>query len=193
MPSFHCNARFFLVTYAQCATLDPWAIVAHFAGLEAECIVARESHADGGTHLHVFVDFARKFQSRRTDIFDVDGYHPNIEASKGRPEHGYDYAIKEGDVVAGGLERPTPRHNGVVDKWSVLAGAETDAEFWQLARELAPRELICNYPAMRKYADNQFKRTVGEYVTPNSVTIDTGTIPELDYWRAQNLRVVEGR
>ncbi len=80
--TFILNARYFLITYPQCDGLDEWAVNDHFGSLGAECIVAREDHADGGTHLHVFCDFGRKFRSRRANIFDVDGHHPNIERSK---------------------------------------------------------------------------------------------------------------
>lgn len=101
--SFRFQARYALLTYAQCGDLDPWAVNDHLAELGAECIIAREVHADGGTHLHAFVDFGRKFRTQRTDVFDVGDHHPNISPSYGTPEKGFDYAIKDGDVVAGGL------------------------------------------------------------------------------------------
>ena len=101
--SFSFNARYALFTYPQCGDLDPFAVSDHFSEMGAECIVAREAHADGGTHLHAFVDFGRKYRTRRVDAFDVAGQHPNVSPSHGTPAKGYDYAIKDGDVVAGGL------------------------------------------------------------------------------------------
>lgn len=98
--------RYVLLTYAQCGDLDPFEVCNHLASLNAECIIGRESHEDGGTHLHVFADFGTKFRSRNVRIFDVGGYHPNVSPSKGRPGEGWDYATKEGNIVAGGLERP---------------------------------------------------------------------------------------
>lgn len=50
----------------------------HISTLGGECIVAREDHADGGTHLHVFCDFGRKFRSRKADVFDVDDHHQTL-------------------------------------------------------------------------------------------------------------------
>ena len=108
--TFHCNARYFLLTYSQCGELDPWKVSDHLGELRGECIVAREAHADGGTHLHAFVDFGRKFRSRRTSIFDVDNHHPNVSATHSTPREGFDYACKDGDIVAGGLGRPEPRN-----------------------------------------------------------------------------------
>ena len=109
MPAkqFSFNARYVLLTYAQCSDLDAWAVNDHLAFLGGECIIGRELHADGGTHLHAFCDFGKKFRSRRGDIFDVDGHHPNVVPSRGNPERGYDYAIKDGNIVAGGLARPS--------------------------------------------------------------------------------------
>lgn len=71
MSSFSFNARYALLTYAQCGDLDPFAVSDHFTELGAECIVAREDHADGGTHLHSFVDFGRKYR------VDPEPYRPD--------------------------------------------------------------------------------------------------------------------
>ena len=70
MP-FNFNARYALLTYSQCGDLDGVEVSNHFTKLGAECIVAREAHADGGIHLHAFVDFGPecKFRSRRSDVF----------------------------------------------------------------------------------------------------------------------------
>ncbi|UJO02129.1 Rep [Bat associated gemykibivirus 1] len=95
--SFKFQARYVLLTYAQCGDLDPWVVSDHLSSLGAECIIGRENHSDGGIHLHAFVDFGKRFSTRNVQKFDVGGCHPNIEPSKGRPWAGYDYAIKDGD------------------------------------------------------------------------------------------------
>ena len=100
---FRFQARYALLTYAQCGELDPFRVVEHLGSLRAECIIGRESHVTGGLHLHAFVGWERKFSTRDCRAFDVDGHHPNIVASYGTPESGWDYACKEGDIVAGGL------------------------------------------------------------------------------------------
>ena len=106
MP-FRFQAKYGLLTYAQCGDLDPFAVVTRLSELGAECIVGREIHEDGGIHLHAFFSFEKKRNLKNERIFDVEGVHPNIQASYGTPEKGYDYAIKDGDVVGGGLERPS--------------------------------------------------------------------------------------
>nr|WAE43275.1 MAG: replication associated protein [Cressdnaviricota sp.] len=167
MP-FRFQARYALLTYSQCGDeLAPDRIVNCLSALAAECIIGRESHEDGGIHLHVFVDFGRKFRSGAVDVFDVDGFHPNISSSYGTPEKGYDYAIKDGDVVAGGLERPSGRGNGKADLvWSEIAAAETRDEFWELCRRLAPKTLLSSFPSLRAYAEWHYRPHIAEYESP---------------------------
>lgn len=181
--AFVTNARYVLLTYSQSEGLDPFSIVEHLSGMGAECIIARESHSDGGTHLHAFVDFGRKFRTRRHDVYDVDGFHPNISPSLGNPARGYDYAIKDGDIVAGGLERP-----GEVDRsekrdyYAEICMAPTRAEFWRLARELAPRLLLANFNSLAAYADWNY-RVDPEPYRPNPEHIfNTSGYGELDEW-----------
>ena len=74
------DARFVLLTYAQCGSLHGQQVVEHlYNHVGAASVVYREQHADGGEHLHAFVAFERPFSSRVTTVFDVEGFHPNIE------------------------------------------------------------------------------------------------------------------
>ena len=188
MSAFRFQNRYALLTYAQCGDLDPWAINNRLAELGAECIIAREEHADGGTHLHAFVDFGRKFSSRRSDIFDVGGHHPNISPSYGSPEKGFDYAIKDGDVVAGGLERPngkTVSPSG--DPWPTIVLAESRDQFFQLCLELAPRALCTSFPSLSKYADWKYRMDPVPYRHDPSYNFDLGRFPELLQWSHDSL------
>ena len=137
--TFNFNAKYVLLTYAQCGDLDPWAVVDHLAELRAECIIGREAHADGGTHLHCFAHFDRKFRSRRADVFDVLGCHPNVSPTYTTPQAGWDYACKDGDIVAGGLARPDAgKISGSGDVWHDIVAAKSRDEFldysWNLLR-----------------------------------------------------------
>lgn len=190
MPAFILkNVRRALITYSQCGTLDPFAVSDHFSNLGAECIVGRERHADGGIHLHVFVDFGRQFSSRKTDVFDVGGYHPNIEKCGRTPWKAYDYAIKDGDVCAGGLDRPDEESGdgaGKVDStWHSILAAETAEEFWSLCHDLAPRDLARSFPSLQKYCDWRYRPVARPYCTPNGYEFDTSCAPELNEWLLQ--------
>ena len=189
MPAFICNGRYFLVTYSQCGELDPFLIVDKFSSLGAECIIGREHHEDGGLHLHVFVDFGRKFRSRKADIFDVADRHPNISPSKGTPEKGYDYAIKDGEVVAGGLERPDPRGTGsgsLADRWSRITGAENRDEFWELCHELDPKATACSFGQLQKYADWKFAEPEPVYESPGGLSFVGADVDGRDEWLHQS-------
>lgn len=187
MPTFHVNAKYFLLTYAHAENgLDPNRIVARLGDLGAECIVAKELYPTSeGFHYHVYAGFERKFRSRRTDVFDVGDFHPNIEPSRGNPSAGFDYCIKDGDVVAGGLARPD---NGGSDvstsaKWAEITSASTRSEFFELLEELDPQRLVCNFTSIWKYADWRYKIEPDKYVTPDGV-FDFSAYPDIENWRA---------
>lgn len=186
MP-FRFTARYALVTYAQCGDLDPWDVCNHFSTLNAECIIGRENHSDGGLHLHAFVDFGKRPNFKRPDCFDVAGCHPNIKVSTGRPWIGYDYAIKDGDVVAGGLARPEEnktekKPSRDVERASIIAASLTSKEFWENCTTLAPDKLIWSYHSTKAFHDATFKVEEDTYTTPQGMEFCLEAYPELDQW-----------
>lgn len=190
MPStFTTNSRYVLLTYSQADTLDYWKIVELVGSLGGECIIGREHHVDGGIHFHAFVDFGRKFRSRRADVFDVDGCHPNITKSYGNAAGGFDYATKDGDVVAGGLARPGDGEDQAMqgsDTWYQAMQAETRDEFFALLEQCAPKNLILNFPAISRFADWRFEKKADTYSTPEG-NFDLSGCPGLNSWVENNL------
>lgn len=186
--SFAFNSRYVLLTYSQSGDLDHWHVLDRISELGGECIIAREDHKDGGTHLHVFVDFGRKFRSRKADVFDVGGRHPNVSASKGTPEKGFDYAIKDGDVVAGGLARPNRAisSGSTYSKWSEIEGAESRSQFFELLAELDPESLIKSFSSVSKFADWKFRADPPTYESPPGITFTKGDLDGRDDWLLQS-------
>lgn len=189
--SFYFNNRYGLFTYSQCGDLDGFAVMDIFSALGAECIVGRELHEDGGTHLHVFVDFGRRFRSRRAQIFDVGGFHPNVVPSKGAPDKGYEYAIKDGDVICGGLAKPdcVTRRAGdssTDTKWAEITSATNKQEFWNLLHELDPKSAACNFNSLQKYADWRFAPLPTVYEHPRGFTFFGGEVDGRDMWLSQS-------
>lgn len=185
--------RYCLLTYSQCGDLDPFAVVNHLSSLGAECIIGRENHHDGGVHLHAFVDFGKLIRRRGVTLFDVDGHHPNVSPSKGRAAEGYDYAVKDGDVVAGGLERPNGSDVSVTGcQWTQLVNIVDEQEFWDTCRRVAPRLLLSNFGSLSAYASWQFKRERLGYVTPAGIVIDTSHVEGLDDWVRTNVEGYRG-
>jgi len=184
------NSKYVLLTYAQCGDLDEWNVSDMLSALGAECIIARELHNEtGGLHLHVFADFGRKFRSRNVRIFDVDGRHPNVSPSRGTPEKGYDYAIKDGDVVAGGLERPEPRGGMSVGSHRVSNVAhlcEDTNEFLELFDEMDRGTLWKSFTNIRAYSDWRHAVEPEAYITPNEAEFVGGEVDGRDEWLAQS-------
>ena len=185
---FRLQTQYVLLTYSQCGDLDPQLVCDHLATIPAECLIGRENHADGGIHLHAFVDFGRRFDTRNPRLFDVEGRHPNIKPCGRTPQAMLDYAIKEGDVVAGGLSPiigDTVPESGTI--WHQIANAETVDRFWELTRELAPRALLCNHQSLRAYADWNYRPPAIEYSHPPGLRLLPDILPELGEWIRDNL------
>uniref|UniRef100_A0A8A4XCH1 Replication-associated protein n=1 Tax=Syrmaticus reevesii Genomoviridae sp. TaxID=2814996 RepID=A0A8A4XCH1_9VIRU len=186
--TFKFQSRYVLLTYAQSMELDPFDVVNHLSSLGAECIIGREPHADGGTHLHAFVDFGRRYSTRRTDAFDVGGHHPNISPSRGRAEGGYDYATKEGDIVAGGLERPCRSRVSRNDHlWDEIINQPDEQSFWECVQRLDPKAAATQFTQLRAYASWAYAVQPERYERNSDHSFDTGMVPELDRWRRESL------
>ena len=193
--AFRFQAKYGLLTYAQCGDLDPWLVNAHLGRLGAECIIGRESHKSGGLHLHCFFMFEKKYSTRDCRAFDVGDCHPNIVAGYGTPSAGYDYAIKDGDVVAGGLERPSGNDtslSGPSGVWARIVLAETRDEFFGLCQDLDPRSLCVNFTSLRAYADWRYRLDRAPYTHPTSLELETDHMPGLSRWAHANLGNCKG-
>jgi len=185
---FRCNARYFFVTYSQCGDLDGFRVMERFSYLGAECIIGRELHKNKGLHLHCFVDFGEKFRGRGAEIFDVDGRHPNIETVGRTPWCAYDYAIKDGDVICGGAERPIETSNvgtSTVDKWAQITSATCRDEFWELVHRLDPKAAAVSFTSLSKYCDWRFTPVPPVYESPAGITFVDGEMDGRDDWVRQ--------
>nr|QJB18650.1 MAG: replication-associated protein [Genomoviridae sp.] len=182
--------RYALLTYAQCDDLDPFKVVNRCAELGAECIVGRETHADGGIHLHAFVDFGKKFRSRDTRVFDVEGRHPNVSPSKGRPGEGWDYATKDGDIVAGGLGRPdgTTVPRAGID-WDRAMSETTMDGFLQSCLDMDPQASLRMFTNLQSYCRWRYRPEKTPYTHPGGVQFDPARVERLSDWVSGNLGV----
>lgn len=191
MPrTFTFKGNHVLLTFAQSPDLDPEAVDTLVRRLGGQCIIGRENHADGGIHFHCFVQFEHEFQSSDARVFDVGGRHPNVRKMYRTPEKGYDYAIKDGDVVGGSLERPSGASLGKVgDKWLEIIASTTREEFFETAARLDPKSLCCSFVSLSKYADWKYRVDRAPYSTPRGISIVTEGVYGLDEWVRGNLGV----
>lgn len=190
--TFRFQAKYGLVTYAQCGALDPWRVLDHFTKMGAECIIGRESHHDGGTHLHVFFQFEEKRRLSGVHIFDVDGYHPNVVPGYSNPRKGWEYATKDGDIVCGGLGCPSDGsdNEGKTDsKWAVIVASPDADTFWENVKSLDPRALCLSFTSLQAYASHRYRPDRNPYVHPGELLVDSREYPQLQEWVDNELRV----
>jgi len=193
--TFRFQAKYGLLTYAQSEGLDPWRVNDLLSNLGAECIIGKEDHADGGSHLHAFFMFDRKFQSRNARIFDIDGHHPNILRGSKTPGQMYDYATKDGDIVAGGLERPGDQQVAKPgdEFWTAVFDAQTRDETFLRARESSVSLLGRYYFQVRAIAEGKAIKNPLDYVSDASLAFELGHYPELRDWTETDLGRRGGR
>lgn len=188
-PTFVFRSRYALLTYAQSDGLDPWSVLDLVSAVPGECIIAREDHADGGTHIHAFVDFGERFYTSDPRRFDCGGFHPNILAVGRTPGTSYDYCIKDGNVVCGGLARPGSGEevSGASSQWDRIVSAPTVGEFWETLRALAPRTLLTNFNSCKAYADWHYRPEPVVYESPAGIEFDLSGVGELQEWVQESL------
>ena len=199
MPSnngFRINNRYLLLTYSQVGDDFSWrGLGGMLHNLGAFIRLGRESHEDGGTHYHVFCDFETAYSTRDCRKFDFEGHHPNIEPVRRTPRKAWEYAGKDGDVL---LDDPAaePADTGGSSKrkrddvWTEITNASTRDEFLALGQALAPRDFVCSFGSISKYADWKYREEPTPYANPDGFTSragDTGTFPGLEEWVLQNI------
>jgi len=193
------DCRYALLTYSQIPEGQVESFPDHFATLAftipAEYTLAKESHVDGGIHFHAFLDFGRKRSFRGTGRFDCDGRHPNIERVGSNPRRAFDYVTKDGEIVAGWCEAPAERDvsgrgqgESASSDWSRIVSAEGRDEFFALCRELRPREFVCNFPAITKFADWNYRRIPEQYRHPENFVFNLDGYEVLLDWVDESLR-----
>lgn len=191
--NFRFQAQYGLATYAQCGTLDAGHVGAHFESLGASAVIGRENHADGGIHLHCFFDFGRKFSSRATDIFDVDGFHPNILPGRRTPEAMWDYATKdsagEPEYCSEAFQRPAGGGISTRDsKWRDIVNSSSRSEFIESALQLDPRSTVTSWGQISKFCDWKYPETAPRYETPRGIDFrGVGEYPALADWVDDNI------
>jgi len=205
MPSFLLkDAKYVLLTYPQVSEEADQALPGLFTDffhtIPAEFTAARERHADGGIHFHVFVDFGgRRFSTRSQRYFDLGGCHPNIQRVGRTPDLVWDYTTKDGDIVAGSAERPaSPADQSARDReqqgeqsasaWARIVCAETREEFFDLIRAEQPRALVCSYLSIARYADYRYNPVPESYQHPEDYEFRLDSYPVLLDWVDESLR-----
>lgn len=122
MPNvFRLNARYYFLTYPQCTTprATLWDLL-HRLGARWS-IICTEQHADGNAHLHAVVDWGRKKDTRNSRAFDIDAFHPNVQAVKNL-NASIAYCKKEGEWEEFGITDQEEEENFITIAQTVEEG-----------------------------------------------------------------------
>jgi len=160
MP-FRVNARNYFITYPQCDK-SPEDVATFIAGIRSYSAIlsVRETHEDGNPHIHVLVQFDRKFDCKNERQFDFDGFHPNITAARS-------VADCEKYCRKGSPEGENIFETGIFSGkrlWSEIIDATTSEEVHSLAKEISPRDYVLSYDRICQYAETK-KFVTTEYVS----------------------------
>jgi len=184
MPPFRINSKSYIVTYPQC-DLDKQVVLQWFQR-EHELLgirVAAERHEDGQPHIHVVFHLGRAYSSRNARCFDIQGYHPNIQATRSLPA-AYDYLRKDGDFCDYGT---IPVIEADIS-WADIINAPTKEEALRLAKEKSPRDYVLQYDRLLSFCEQHFTTSTKEYESTFDFT-QTIPPPQLTQWNDQRLEV----
>jgi len=150
------------LTYPQCP-LEREQLRDFFIDLAPDCayIIGRELHDDGNPHLHAYVHFGARRRFRDGRVFDVEGYHPNIQKPRSA-EHCVAYCRKEdaSPLVSGNLRVVSTLKSGWGD---LLDVSETREQFLMGARERFPRDYVLSLERLLFFCEWKFGRAATEY------------------------------
>lgn len=176
---FRLAARKLFITYPQCggSKEELLAFISRLYPVTKYCI-SRESHIDGGLHLHAAFEFASKLDIRNSNTLDwtTGGlcHHPNIQSVKNWKAT-VTYIKKDGDFIEGGEE---------LTFWRSLDTCVDVNDFLHRVKEEDPKTYWLNFKKLEEAAEAHFKR-----VTPLYEPVYTNfTLPmELTDWANGNL------
>lgn len=199
--AFRINNRRILLTYAQVGLDFDWEGVVrllHELGFHSR--IARELHADGGIHYHVYADHGTAYSTRNARVFDHGGSHPNIAPVRSRPDTVYDYVGKDGDIVHDDIpERPGPDNGGNAkgrrhDVWTTILASPDKDSFFEACEKMAPRELVTSFTSVSAFADWKYRPKRERYKDPRGFDCNITDYPELDQWVRDSIGMgVNGR
>lgn len=166
--SFRLNASNVFLTYPQC-DLDRDEVLKHLKTLECDkCVVASEYHKDGSPHLHAYIHFNKKRNIKSQNFFDIQGYHPNIQACRSIKAVAK-YITKDGNYSVFGIEdiQCLLANSAVSNAISSCATLNYD---WKAVAREDPESFFRHSSAIQKYCfAMRSKRLEPEYSRVNLI------------------------
>jgi len=145
-------------------------------------LVARELHSDGNYHLHAYLHFGRRLRLAGANVFDVEGYHPNIQRPRS-PGSVIAYCCKEDTEPLANFDYSEGESN---DSWGAILGrANSKDEFLEAVRHRFPRDYVLNFERLLFFCEWRFGREETTYTGRGRC--DFVELPSMKEWVEVNL------
>jgi len=175
------NAKRFFLTYAQCGELSKERLADFLLALGGVTgyTVGLEQHEGGGNHLHAYVEFGDRLDSRDMGYFDVDGRHPNISAVR-NAANVINYCQKEGDFIG----NVSAEGSTTIKYGEILQLATGQDDFLDLVGRHYPRDSVLYHGRLLEYAEWRWGDKPVEYAPTHTSFVEPDGLAE---WRAVNM------
>lgn len=188
---YRLNSRRFLFTYPRCDTPKQSVynlyINAQWPEQLKYLLVASEHHADGGLHIHVYVELEKKIDWRDgLDKLAINGFRPNNAGQIRSPRKAVLYAAKDGDYITnddGWIEALLASSKTLKE---IIATSSNKKEFLDAVLESQSYKYGSSFPSYVKCAEYYFQSPPEQYVPDYSSFV----IPnELVEWKSEFQKV----
>lgn len=156
---FRFCAKSVLLTYPQCS-LSKEELKNGLGELisDGEFIIGRERHESGDPHLHAYIRWSRRVETRNGRYFDVGEFHPNIvvpRSAKGSIK----YVGKDGDI----LSNMESTGDSESDWESIIRRSASAADFLDIIKRKRPKDYCLALERLEYAAAKLFKFNAPAY------------------------------
>lgn len=145
-------------------------------------LIARERHSDGNFHLHAYLHFGRRRRFVGASIFDVDGFHPNIQKPRSA-SNVVAYCCKEDIEPLANFDYQEGDPNA---NWStILAASGCKADFLEAVRNRFPRDYVLSLERLLFFCEWRFGRDETTY--EGRARSEFTELPAMKDWVEANL------
>lgn len=153
--TFRFNCKQVFLTYAQCSLPRETILDLLTESLSVSIVdycIAQETHQDGNFHIHAYLLFDRPLNSRDARIFDIAGFHPNIERPRS-VKAVLKYVQKDNNfLVSPGIEELINKRTYK----TILESASTAEEFLSQVADSFPRDYVLQYDKIKSFAFEKY-------------------------------------
>lgn len=143
---FRVNGKNILLTYPKCS-LEKEELLDFLKkrGELTEYVICKEMHEDGEPHLHAWVAYSDKQDIKNERMFDLLGFHPNIQKAKNRRAC-INYVKKSRDFIFQ-MKDEKLKWKGIIEE------SRTAEEFKENVKNNYARDWVINYDKVMSYID----------------------------------------